>query len=131
MIVLDHTTAPLATRHPALLGIAVSSPLDPRDRVVIPLLCLVPSLGDGDAGRLADDLGALEGIDFAPLDFTAVHHVEQLVAAGVPWELGHAVHVVRASGPQDHDRFDSVVITTIPDAYSGFPDVVVIDLTSL
>ena len=130
MIVLDHTTIPLATRHPALLAITVSAPLDPRDRVVVPLLCLVPSLATGGADSLADDLGALEGIDFAPLDFTAAHHIEQLVAAGTPWELGHAVHIVQASGPRAHDSYDSVVITTMPNSYSAFPDVVAIDLTS-
>jgi hypothetical protein len=131
VIVLDHTTAPLATQHPALLSIAASAPLDPRDRVVIPLLCLVSALGNSPAGTVASDLGALEGLDFAPLDFTAFHHIEQLVGAGAPWGLGHAVHIVQASGPQAHDRYDSVIITTDPNAYVRFPDIVAIDLTSL
>jgi hypothetical protein len=131
VIVLDHTTAPLSTSHPTLLSIAASAPLDPRDRVVIPLLCLVSVLGDGRAKTIADDLGSLEGLDFAPLDFTAFHHVEQLVAAGAPWGLGHAVHVVQASGPQAHDHCDPVIITTDPEAYSGFPEVLAIDLAAL
>jgi hypothetical protein len=123
--------APLATRHPALLGIAASAPIDPRDRVVIPLLCLVSAVGDSPAGAVASDLGSLEGLDFAPLDFTAFHHIEQLVAAGAPWELGHALHVIQASRPQAHDRHDSVIITTDPDAYSRFPEIVAIDLVGL
>jgi hypothetical protein len=39
--------------------------------------------------------------------------------------------VVQASGPQAHDRYDSVIITTDTEAYAGFPDIVAIDLAGL
>jgi hypothetical protein len=81
--------------------------------------------------RFPSDLGALEGIDFAPLDFTAFRHIEQLEAAGALWGLGHAVHVVQACGPQAHDRYDSVIVTTDTQAYAGLPDIVAIDLAGL
>jgi hypothetical protein len=118
VIVLDHTTVLLVASEPRLAELAVHAPSDPRDRLVVPLLCLAHAqTASGTDSPVADDLGALAGLDFAALDFPAFHHIEQLTARGVPWEAAHAVHVIQSSGPTSLDHADSVVITTTPKLY--------------
>ncbi|MHA6757262.1 PIN domain-containing protein [Streptacidiphilus sp. PAMC 29251] len=131
MIVLDHTAVAGLRRYPALLHFAVNAPDDDRDRVTVPLLCLTAALlGEGAQQGLADDLGGYSGVDFAPLDFAAFHHIEQLVRAGVAWQVAHAVHVVQAAGLQPHDRSSCVILSAEPKTYTGL-GVTVVDLAGL
>jgi hypothetical protein len=130
VIVLDHTTAPLTATHPLLVDLAVHAPTDDRDLIVVPLLCLTGAAAAQSELALGEALGGLVGVDFAALDFPAFHHCELQARAGVPWEVAHVVHVVHAAGPGDHDRADSVVVTTSPQLYTGL-GVTAVDIAEL
>ncbi|MGW3120297.1 hypothetical protein ACWDBW_24665 [Streptomyces sp. NPDC001107] len=58
-------------------------------------------------------VGALPGLEFLPLDFAGTATVEQVVAAGLEWAYGHAVHAAIAGAVEGR------VLTATPEAYNG------------
>ncbi|TDU04644.1 hypothetical protein EDD99_3117 [Streptomyces sp. 846.5] len=131
MIVLDHTAVrALREGHRVLLAFAATSPDDDGDRVCVPALSLLGAALEPGAPALADHIGALIGVDFAPLDFMAYVAVEALTAVGVPWQCAQAVHVVKSAGAGTDAEQGCVVISSTPEAYDG-TGVMVADLGKL
>ncbi|MEU9442208.1 hypothetical protein AB0D42_15065 [Streptomyces sp. NPDC048304] len=112
MIILDHTAVlALCRGHRLLSGLAVVEVDDPAQRAHVPALCLVAA--SLERPGVAAHVGALPGLEFLPLDFAGAAAVEQIVAAGLDWPLGHAVYAAAS------DTVEGQVLTAMPEAYDG------------
>ncbi len=121
-VVFDHTALlALGAGNQLLSGLVSQAHARPGRYTYAPALCVAAAVATRPG--LADHIAVLPALQVIDLDYPAAAAVGSFIAAGVDWQVGHAISAARPTAEWPSGR---PVLTTDPDTYRDWGVEVVI-----